>query len=80
MECDFLNILGLYHYSITGRKRISIFMKLSATHAFNCIVLVIKFSRTSCEDIPPALYIGVLGTVHLRKVSKLQPEAINRGE
>ena len=32
-----------------------IFMKLSATHAFNCIVLMIKFGRTSCEDIPLAL-------------------------
>ena len=29
-------------------------MKLSATHAFNCIVLV-KFACTSCEDIPLAL-------------------------
>ena len=31
-------------------------MKLSATHAFNCIVLRVKFGRTSCEDIPPALH------------------------
>ena len=30
-------------------------MKLSATHTFNCIVLMVKFGRTSCEDIPPAL-------------------------
>ena len=30
-------------------------MKLSATHAFNCIVLRVKFGLTSCEDIPPAL-------------------------
>ena len=30
-------------------------MKLSATHAFNCIVLMVKFGLTSCEDIPPAL-------------------------
>ena len=30
-------------------------MKLLATHAFNCIVLMIKFGRTSCEDIPLAL-------------------------
>ena len=30
-------------------------MKLSATHAFNCIVLMVKFGRISCEDIPPAL-------------------------
>ena len=30
-------------------------MKLSATHAFNCIVLMVKFGWTSCEDIPPAL-------------------------
>ena len=30
-------------------------MKLSATHAFNSIVLMVKFGRTSCEDIPPAL-------------------------
>ena len=29
-------------------------MKLSATHAFNCIVLMVKFGRTSCEDILPA--------------------------
>ena len=29
-------------------------MKLSATHAVNCIVLMVKF-RTSCESIPPAL-------------------------
>ena len=31
-------------------------MKLSATHAFNCIDLMVKFGQTSCEDIPPALY------------------------
>ena len=31
-------------------------MKLSATHAFNCIVLMVKFGRTSCEDIPLALF------------------------
>ena len=30
-------------------------MKLSATHTFNCIVLLVKFGWTSCEDIPPAL-------------------------
>ena len=30
-------------------------MKLSATHAFNCIVLMVKFGWTNCEDIPPAL-------------------------
>ena len=30
-------------------------MKLSTTHAFNCIVLMVKFGQTSCEDIPPAL-------------------------
>ena len=30
-------------------------MKLSATHTFNCIVLMVKFGWTSCEDIPPAL-------------------------
>ena len=30
-------------------------MKLSATHTFNCIVLMVKFGRTSCEDIPLAL-------------------------
>ena len=30
-------------------------MKLSATHEFNCIVLMVKLGRTSCEDIPPAL-------------------------
>ena len=30
-------------------------MKLSATHAFNCMVLMVKFGWTSCEDIPPAL-------------------------
>ena len=31
-------------------------MMLLATHAFNCIVLMVKFGLTSCEDIPPALY------------------------
>ena len=30
-------------------------MKLSATHAFNYIVLMVKFRRTCCEDIPLAL-------------------------
>ena len=30
-------------------------MKLSATNAFNCIVFMVKFGHTSCEDIPPAL-------------------------
>ena len=34
-------------------------MKLSATHAFNCIILVVKFSWTSGEDIPPALHMNV---------------------
>ena len=28
-------------------------MKLSATHALNCIVLMVKFGWTCCEDIPP---------------------------
>ena len=32
-------------------------MKLSDTHAFNCIVLMVKFGWTSCEDIPPALIL-----------------------
>ena len=31
------------------------FMMLSATHAFNCIVLRVKFGQTSCEDISLAL-------------------------
>ena len=35
-------------------------MKLLATHAFNCIVLMVKFGRTSCEDIPPALLYFLL--------------------
>ena len=30
-------------------------MKLLDTHAFNCIVLMVTFGRTSCEDIPLAL-------------------------
>ena len=30
-------------------------MKLLATHAFNCIVLMVKFGWTSYEDIPLAL-------------------------
>ena len=30
-------------------------MRLSATHTFNCIVFMVKFGRTSFEDIPPAL-------------------------
>ena len=30
-------------------------MKLSATHAYNCIDFMVKFSWTSCEDIPLAL-------------------------
>ena len=34
---------------------ISIFMNLSATHAFNFIVLRVNFGLTSCEDIPLAL-------------------------
>ena len=33
-------------------------MKLSATHAFNCIALMVKFGRISCEDITPALLQG----------------------
>ena len=40
-------------------------MKLSATHAFNCIVLMVKFGRTSCEDIPSALiYINYATKKH----------------
>ena len=30
-------------------------MKLLAIHAFNCIVFMVNFGQTSCEDIPPAL-------------------------
>ena len=33
-------------------------MKLSATQAFNCIVLRVKFGLTSCEEIPLALNIN----------------------
>ena len=33
-------------------------MKLSATHAFNCMV---KFGWISCEDIPLALWVESLG-------------------
>ena len=42
-------------------------MKLSATHAFNCIVLSVKFGWTSCEEIPPALTdMGdMLGITHV---------------
>ena len=36
-------------------------MKLLATHAFNCIVLMVKFGRTSCEDIPLALIYIMYG-------------------
>ena len=32
-------------------------MELSAAHVFNCIVLMAKFGLTSCEDIPPALFL-----------------------
>ena len=35
-------------------------MKLLATHAFNCIVLLVKFGRTSCKNIPLALWCGCL--------------------
>ena len=35
-------------------------MKLSATHAFNCKVLVVKFGWSSYKDIPPALFILVM--------------------
>ena len=31
-------------------------MKLSATHAFNCIVIRVKFGLTNFEDILPALH------------------------
>ena len=33
-------------------------MKLLATHTVNSIVLMVKFGRTSCENIPPALFIS----------------------
>ena len=38
-------------------------MKLSATHVFNCIVLMLQFGQTSCEDIPPALLIVHKGVI-----------------
>ena len=44
-------------------------MKLSATHAFNCIVLRVKLGLTSYEDVPLALsdlfeiYLGLHFTV-----------------
>ena len=41
-------------------------MKLLATRAFNCIVLMIKFGLTSCEDILPALlglWLALLGLI-----------------
>ena len=44
-------------------------MKLLATHAFNCIVLMIKFGRTSCEDIPPALLNIMIMYIKLYKLS-----------
>ena len=43
---------------------ISMFIKLSDTHAFNCIVFMVKFGRTSCEDIPPALCYYITLPVH----------------
>ena len=36
---------------------ISIFMNLSASHVFNCIVLKVNFGLTSYGDIPPALHL-----------------------
>ena len=39
-------------------------MKLSATHAFNCIVLVVKFARTSCKDILLALLYTAKISMH----------------
>ena len=39
-------------------------MKLSDTHAFNCIDLMVKFGQTSCEDILPALH----KIVYIKKV------------
>ena len=45
-------------------------MKLSDTHAFNCIVLMIKFGWTSCEDIPPALQYSYLATLFVTLVLK----------
>ena len=41
-------------------------MKLLDTHAFNCIVLRVKFGLTSYEDIPLALALVVrLPSVHI---------------
>ena len=52
-------------------------MKLLATHAFNCIVLMIKFGLTSCEDIPPALFMVSI-TVEMSKciTSKIKSQKI----
>ena len=44
-------------------------MKLSATHAFNCIVLVVKFGLTSCEGILPALFLDKINTWKVDKES-----------
>ena len=35
-------------------------MKLSATHAFYCIVLMVKFGWISCEDILPGLPANIV--------------------
>ena len=42
-------------------------MRLSATHAFNCIVLRVKFGLTSFEDIPPALTYIQINNTHVYK-------------
>ena len=46
-------------------------MKLLTTHAFNCIVLMVKFGRTSCEDIPLALQWIKMALVPSSSVEKL---------
>ena len=52
----------LLHKKLSNKQSGSVIfrlmVKLSATHAFNWIVLMVKFGLTSYEELPPALWMG----------------------
>ena len=67
MTVWFLDLLDLWHYTITDRKSISAVVKLSATHIINFVVLRVNFGLTSYEELPPAL---LHNTMHNGKLHK----------
>ena len=52
----FLGLVDLQQHITIGIKAISAVSNISATHAFDYIVLKLKFGLTSCEELAMPLY------------------------